>query len=56
MSNRVAPFDPIKNPIEIKTIQKKLVEASNTPFVVGISEPATLRSDGTAVTPIKTPF
>jgi hypothetical protein len=56
MTNRVPPFDPVKNPIEVQTIQKKLASASHTPFVLGVSEPALLFNNGTKETSIVVPF
>ena len=35
-SNRVKPFDPVANPIEHLTVQKKMAEANFRPFVTGI--------------------
>lgn len=45
--NRVKPFDAINDPIDVMTIQKKLVEGNKHPFAQAISGIANKELDGT---------
>jgi len=47
--NRVKPFDSNENPVDVQTIQKKLVEGNSRPFGQAISGIANKNLDGTEI-------
>jgi hypothetical protein len=56
LSNRVAPFTQEESPIDIDTILKKLVEASEWPYVCAIGHVAEVYDDGTEATDANIPY